>query len=212
MEGCQFSYTSPAPENKVTSRVKDEYNRRRRNQKKTKKIKENPQFLDPMIGIVAELWSSGGSGLVECTWTSWKISFCAISSPTFPSRIWDGVPSYARGGTGIKQALNTFTFINSNLLVNFLLVPRILNDEDNDVWRLHCIRKLAEEVLNSDLLSSVPTYKAKLKAFYHAWNPDDCSRNIYVKPNGFTIHRNPVAQSTDGVRGKIGKKLHHFPC
>ncbi|KAI8513984.1 F-box/SPRY domain-containing protein 1 [Branchiostoma belcheri] len=32
----------------------------------------------------------------------------------------------------------------------------------------------------------------------------DCSRNIYIKPNGFTLHRNPVAQSTDGVRGKIG--------
>jgi len=43
-----------------------------------------------------------------------------------------------------------------------------------------------------------------LKAFYHSWNPEDCSRNIYIKPNGFTIHRNPVAQSTDGVRGKIG--------
>lgn len=64
---------------------------------------------------------------------------------------------------------------------------------------------MAEEVLSSDLLSSTPTYKAKLKAFYHAWNPEDCSRNIYIKPNGFTIHRNPVAQSTDAVRGKIGK-------
>ena len=82
---------------------------------------------------------------------------------------------------------------------------RILNDEDNDVWRLHCVRKLAEEVLNSDLLSSAPTYKTKLKAFYHAWNPEDCSRNIYIKPSGFTIHRNPVAQSTDAVRAKIGK-------
>jgi len=76
------------------------------------------------------------------------------------------------------------------------------------VWRLHCIRRLAEEVLSSDLLSSTPTYKAKLKAFYHAWNPDDCSRNIYIKPNGFTIHRNPVAQSTDAVRGKIGEFIN----
>ena len=76
------------------------------------------------------------------------------------------------------------------------------------MWRLHCIRRLAEEVLSSDLLSSTPTYKAKLKAFYHAWNPDDCSRNIYIKPNGFTIHRNPVAQSTDAVRGKIGEFIN----
>merc|ERR1740122_502058 len=34
---------------------------------------------------------------------------------------------------------------------------------------MHCIRKLADEAIRSDLLSSVPTSKAKLKAFYHAW-------------------------------------------
>ncbi len=81
---------------------------------------------------------------------------------------------------------------------------RFLNDEDNDVWRLHCVRKLAADALRSELLASLPTYKAKLRAFYHAWNPEDCSRNIYVKSNGFTLHRNPVAQSTDGARGKVG--------
>lgn len=81
---------------------------------------------------------------------------------------------------------------------------RYLSDENNDVWRMHSIRRLAEEALKSDLLSSVPTYLAKLRAYYHAWNPNDCSRNIFVKPNGFTLHRNPVAQSTDGARGKIG--------
>ena len=81
---------------------------------------------------------------------------------------------------------------------------RFLNDENNDVWRMHCIRKLAEEALQSGLLSSVPTHKAKLRAFYHAWNPGDASNNVYIKENGFTLHRNPVAQSTDGARGKIG--------
>ncbi|PVD18357.1 hypothetical protein C0Q70_20906 [Pomacea canaliculata] len=35
---------------------------------------------------------------------------------------------------------------------------------------------------------------------------DEGFKNIYVKANGFTIHRNPVAQSTDGARGKIGFK------
>lgn len=66
---------------------------------------------------------------------------------------------------------------------------RYLNDENNDVWRMHCIRKLAEDAIKSDLLSSVPTYKAKLRAFFHAWNPNDCSRNVYIKPSGFTLHR-----------------------
>ena len=37
-------------------------------------------------------------------------------------------------------------------------------------------------------------FQAKLRAYCHSWNPDDCSRNIYVKPSGFTLHRNPVAQ------------------
>ncbi|GBM07983.1 F-box/SPRY domain-containing protein 1 [Araneus ventricosus] len=81
---------------------------------------------------------------------------------------------------------------------------KFLNDEDNDVWRMHCVRKLAEEALRSDILSSVPTYKAKLRAFYHAWDPRECSRNVYIKSNGFTLHRNPVAQSTDAAKGKIG--------
>jgi F-box protein 45 len=101
-----------------------------------------------------------------------------------------------------------FSYLELHELRNCSLVGKrwyqYLNDENNDVWRLHCVRKLAEEALKSDLLSSVPTYKTKLRAFYHAWNPNDCSRNVYIKPNGFTLHRNPVAQSTDASRGKIG--------
>lgn len=103
---------------------------------------------------------------------------------------------------------NIFSYLDLTDLRNSSLVCKtwykILNDENNDVWRMHCVRKLAEEALKSDLLSSVPTYKAKLRAFYHAWDPNECSRNIYVKPNGFTLHRNPVAQSTDAAKGKIG--------
>nr|CAG4646393.1 EOG090X092A [Macrothrix elegans] len=101
-----------------------------------------------------------------------------------------------------------FSYLPLHSLSNCSLVCkrwyRILGDENNDVWRLHCTIRLTEDILSSELLTSTSTYKAKLKAFHHAWNPEDCSRNIYVKPNGFTIHRNPVAQSTDAVRGKIG--------
>ncbi|KAG7259562.1 hypothetical protein CRUP_027138 [Coryphaenoides rupestris] len=43
-----------------------------------------------------------------------------------------------------------------------------------------------------------------LKSYQHALSTHDCSRNVYVKKNGFTLHRNPIAQSTDGARGKIG--------
>lgn len=101
-----------------------------------------------------------------------------------------------------------FSYLSISDLRNCSLVCKhwykYLNDENNDVWRFHCVRKLAEEALKSDLLKNVPTYKAKLRAFYHAWNPNDCSKNMYVKSNGFSVHRNPIAQSTDGARGKIG--------
>ncbi|CAH1781686.1 unnamed protein product, partial [Owenia fusiformis] len=105
---------------------------------------------------------------------------------------------------------NLFSYLGIEDLRSCSLVCKswykFLNDENNDVWRLHCVRKLAEEALKSDLLANVPTYKAKLRAFYHAWNPNDCSRNMFVKGNGFTVHRNPVAQSSDATRGKIGFK------
>lgn len=39
----------------------------------------------------------------------------------------------------------------------------------------------------------------------HAWNPDDRSLNIFIKEKDeFTFHRYPVAQSTDGIRSKVG--------
>lgn len=47
----------------------------------------------------------------------------------------------------------------------------------------------------------------------HAWNPDDRSLNIFIKEKDeFTFHRYPVAQSTDGIRSKIGYEtgIHLF--
>lgn len=38
----------------------------------------------------------------------------------------------------------------------------------------------------------------------HGWNPKDCSENIEVKEGGLCFVRRPVAQSTDGARGKRG--------
>jgi len=47
----------------------------------------------------------------------------------------------------------------------------------------------------------------------NSWNPDDRSLNIYVKEDDLlTLHRHPVAQSTDCIRSKIGYDtgLHVF--
>lgn len=51
---------------------------------------------------------------------------------------------------------------------------------------------------------SLSYHPLQLKAFQYGLSSHDCSRNVYVKKNGFTLHRNPIAQSTDGARGKIG--------
>eukprot|EP00073_Rattus_norvegicus_P051328 XP_017453712.1 PREDICTED: LOW QUALITY PROTEIN: F-box/SPRY domain-containing protein 1 isoform X1 [Rattus norvegicus] len=77
-------------------------------------------------------------------------------------------------------------------------------DETSEVWRSLCARSLAEEALRTDILCNLPSYKAKVRAFQHAFSTNDCSRNVYIKKNGFTLHRNPIAQSTDGARTKIG--------
>ncbi|XP_076826447.1 F-box/SPRY domain-containing protein 1 [Brachyhypopomus gauderio] len=79
-----------------------------------------------------------------------------------------------------------------------------LSDENSEVWRSLCARSVSEEALRSDILCNIPTFKGKLKSLQHALSTHDCSRNVYVKKNGFTLHRNPIAQSTDGARGKIG--------
>ncbi|CAG0920520.1 unnamed protein product [Notodromas monacha] len=101
-----------------------------------------------------------------------------------------------------------FSFLELSALPNCALVCRrwnhVLNDEDGDVWRTWCLTAIPEDSGLDHLLSVCPTFKAKLRAFHHAWNPHDCSRNIYVKSTAFTLHRNPVAQSTDATRAKIG--------
>lgn len=41
----------------------------------------------------------------------------------------------------------------------------------------------------------------------HAWNSEDKSPNVFIKEdNPYVLHRHPVAQSTDCVRGKVGYK------
>lgn len=39
----------------------------------------------------------------------------------------------------------------------------------------------------------------------HSWNPNDKSSNLFIKDDDvLTVHRHPVAQSTDCIRGKVG--------
>ncbi|XP_073687142.1 F-box/SPRY domain-containing protein 1 [Garra rufa] len=118
------------------------------------------------------------------------------------------------GGSGIAGRLpsrvleHVFSYLELPDLMNCSLVCwhwyNCLADENSEVWRSLCARSLSEEAMRSDILCNLSSYKAKLKSFQHALSSHDCSRNVYIKKNGFTLHRNPIAQSTDGARGKIG--------
>ncbi|XKL61008.1 hypothetical protein PGB90_008065 [Kerria lacca] len=116
-----------------------------------------------------------------------------------------------------KEILYSKENRNENVLTYFILfddrnashvcikmyIFLLLNCVEN-IWRIQCSRILPPSVFCNDILSSVKSYKNKIRAFAHAWNPNDCSKHIFVKNDGFTLHRNPIAQSTDGIRAKIG--------
>ena len=73
--------------------------------------------------------------------------------------------------------------------------------------RFGMLKPLRLEVL-MDLPSPIPAIQLE-----HAWNPADTSPNVNVKDEDpYTLHRQPVAQSTDGIRSKIGYEqgMHLF--
>jgi len=55
-----------------------------------------------------------------------------------------------------------------------------------------------------DLLLDMPPASQEIQV-RNSWNPDDRSLNIFIKDDdAMTIHRHPVAQSTDCIRGRVG--------
>ena len=76
---------------------------------------------------------------------------------------------------------------------------------NSPVWKHQAlISPSLSAFLKSNLIQDLHGDKAKLVAFENAWNGEDCSHNIELLENRLTLHRNPVAQSTDGIRGKCG--------
>uniref|UniRef100_A0A915B6X7 F-box/SPRY domain-containing protein 1 n=1 Tax=Parascaris univalens TaxID=6257 RepID=A0A915B6X7_PARUN len=105
--------------------------------------------------------------------------------------------------------LSIFEYVELKDLAACMRVCRhwwaVLEYQDSIVWERLAHRFVPEEAINDPcLLSETPSFKEKIRAYFFAWNPNDSSKNNYLRPNGFTVHRNPVAQSTDGIRGKIG--------
>ncbi|KRX48462.1 F-box/SPRY domain-containing protein 1 [Trichinella murrelli] len=81
----------------------------------------------------------------------------------------------------------------------------VLVPENSEVWRQLCYSFVPQTSLfDETLFDKSASYKMKLRAWLFTWNPKDCSRNGYLTRGDFTFHRSPVAQSTDGVRGRRG--------
>ncbi|XP_046405416.1 protein gustavus [Ischnura elegans] len=88
-----------------------------------------------------------------------------------------------------------------------------MNRESPQPYKPVIPRELAQDFERPprlDILLDMPpaSREGQLK---HAWNNEDRSLNIFVKEDDkLTLHRHPVAQSTDCIRGKVGltKGLH----
>ncbi|CAD6188326.1 unnamed protein product [Caenorhabditis auriculariae] len=113
--------------------------------------------------------------------------------------------------------VNVFSYLSMSDLRSCMLTCRqwnnVLSLEDSVVWSSLVQRNVPESALADPyLLSELTSSKKKLRSFCFAWNPNDASRNNYVRTNGYTVHRQPVAQSTDGIRGKrgISSGVHAF--
>ncbi|CAB3402951.1 unnamed protein product [Caenorhabditis bovis] len=105
--------------------------------------------------------------------------------------------------------INIFQYLQMKDLQSCMLTCHTWSNalalEDSEVWQ-NLIAKHVPAAALSDpfLLAELTSAKKKLRAWCFAWNDSDISRNNYIRTNGFTVHRQPVAQSTDGVRGKRG--------
>lgn len=105
--------------------------------------------------------------------------------------------------------IKIFLYLNLNELGVVMCVcsrwKRVCETADYELWSHHA-HKILPGCAQTDpyLFANLPLHKDRIRAFKHAWNPSDASRNVFVRANCFTVHRQPVAQSTDGIRGKIG--------
>ena len=148
----------------------------------------------PIVEKVTSIVSTEENSNIQASHGSHTYPKKKIRWRNLPERIWETI----------------FTYVDLKDLKSVSLTcrkfNRVLLNESSIIWKHHCHKQISKSILKSDILINVPTYKSRLRAFFYSWDPNDCSRNIYIKSNGFTLHRNPVAQSTDAAKGKIGFK------
>ena len=81
---------------------------------------------------------------------------------------------------------------------------KTLLDSFSDVWLQILDKEVPEKFVSDPFVQKLESPKAKLVAYFCSWSETDHSKNIKLKPNLLTLHREPIAQSTDAIRGKRG--------
>jgi len=85
------------------------------------------------------------------------------------------------------------------------------NNSKNTIYN-ECNELIGQRPSRLDTILDMPPVPHDVQV-KHSWNPEDRSLNIFVKEEDpFTLHRHPVAQSTDCIRGRMGysRGLHVF--
>ena len=88
-----------------------------------------------------------------------------------------------------------------------------LLDSNGYVWKQAVSNGVPRAFTNDPLVQELlESPKAQLVAYLNAWSENDHSNTIKIKCNKLTLHRNPIAQSTDAIRGKRGFShgLHYW--
>lgn len=93
---------------------------------------------------------------------------------------------------------------------------QVLQSEESKIWKSRFYSLEIDhdifEFTNSQLVKDLPNPKAKVRAYMCRWIEEDSSETLYVKENFITVHRNPVAKSTDSIRSETGFRYgrHRF--
>ena len=109
-----------------------------------------------------------------------------------------------------------FYYLDVSELIRSMRVCRrwykILVHEDSKLWAARFKECGEPSFRTSPLIRDLSTFRAKVMAYECAWSDKDHSENIYLKRDSLTLHRKPVAQSTDAVRSKRGflQGVHYF--
>ena len=80
---------------------------------------------------------------------------------------------------------------------------RHLLDSTEAPWEQALFGQVPHDFISDKLVQNLSP-KSKFMAYLCTWSEEDHSKNIDIKSNKLTLHRRPIAQSTDAIRGKRG--------